>query len=117
MPSLSHVVAAKCLLPFLSAMNSSEDWSARESVPSTRSSYNRYKNRNGTHEPRSAKAKIKPPHEYLSVHYDDLPKRRGAIRLLNLYSSSSNSPQIEGELITPQEHSGDNIVDGIVRIP
>jgi hypothetical protein len=43
--------------------------------------------------------KHQPPPPYT---YDPLPKRRGCIRLLNLFSSSPNNPQIECELITTE---------------
>lgn len=64
---------------------------------------------------RSAKPRTKPPHEYRSAHYDPLPKKRGAIRLLKLFSSSSNNPYVECELITPKEDSGE-LEDGNTHI-
>lgn len=48
---------------------------------------------------RAAGRKHQPPPLYT---YDPLPKRRGCIRLLNLFSSSPNNPQIECELITTE---------------
>ncbi|KAF1942838.1 HET-domain-containing protein [Clathrospora elynae] len=41
--------------------------------------------------------------EYKTYNYDALPKSRGAIRLLNLYSSEKPEPGILCELITPKE--------------
>jgi Heterokaryon incompatibility protein (HET) len=52
--------------------------------------------------------KIRPPPKYMSYHYDKLPRHRGAIRILRLYSSSSNNPQVECELLTPSEESTQN---------
>ena len=46
---------------------------------------------------RVAGRKHQPPPAYT---HDPLPNRRGCIRLLNLFSSSPNNPQIECELIT-----------------
>jgi hypothetical protein len=47
----------------------------------------------------------KPPPTY---EYTDLPKRRGCIRLLNLFSSSPINPQIECELITIEFKDNDS---------
>ena len=90
-------------------MGSSEDWSAGEAGPSIRSPSKRNSQINGS---RSAKPRTKPPHKYHSAHYDPLPKTRGAIRLLKLFSSSSNNPHVECEIITPKADSREKWEDG-----
>src|SRR5579871_105924 len=95
------------------AMASSEDWSAREPVTSTHSSS---QTRGQTNGPRSANPRIKPLREYRSMHYDPLPKNRGAIRLLKLFSSSSDNPHVECEIITLREDLEENFEDANARI-
>ena len=64
----------------------------------------------------STQAMDKRPLEYLSHHYEPLPKRPtgrrgnpGAIRILRLFPSTYDNPQIDSELITPTEDSEGNI--------
>src|SRR5271154_4582989 len=49
------------------------------------------------------------PPEYHSYHYDPLPKRPGAIRILKLSPSSYDNPQIDCEIVTPKEDSEGNL--------
>src|SRR5438045_1708262 len=54
---------------------------------------------------RNANENDECPSEYYSHHYDSLPKKPGAIRILRLSPSSYDNPQIDCELITPKEDS------------
>ena len=57
---------------------------------------------------RSARRKIRLP-EYTTNQYDKLPKRKGAIRLLNLLPSITDSSEIHCELITPTKSAKDEV--------
>ena len=59
--------------------------------------------------PTGRKGRTQPSFE--TEHYDPLPKKRGAIRLFNLFPNFPNVEQVEGELITPSSHEGNQEED------
>ncbi len=95
-------------------MFSSDEEITEESGPWKRPNHSRYGSKSELRSSRSKAAASRPPTEYLSFHYDPLPRVRGAIRLLNLLSSSSNNPYVECELITPNSEKGDHVNADII---
>jgi hypothetical protein len=51
----------------------------------------------------TTKKKSRKQREYKTYNYDDLPRSRGTIRLLNLFSSEESGAGVHCELITPTE--------------
>ncbi|KAF2120188.1 heterokaryon incompatibility protein-domain-containing protein [Lophiotrema nucula] len=84
-------------------MNSFESSNVDSPEPSGRSSLRRPRS-NSTYS-RKQPADLAPnkPRKYDTFKYEDLPRKRGAIRLLKLMPSNPKNPSVECELVTPKE--------------